>query len=369
MRRRARTGGYDLQSIEGGGKFWIVIRTKERKTSAEIVGSMVVRSYEPGHITLLSFVPADARSTEVALNGPERARVVAGAARLLDEYYLDPAVAKKVSAQLMELQRHGGYRGITDGEIFAIRLGDDLVALSGDEHIGVDYFARSMPRRPTAHPQRDPRRLAVSNCGFESIQHLPADIGYLKLTFFADPEQCARTAISAMNALVGSDALIIDLRNNHGGAPRMAALIASYFFDEPTHLDDIYYPRARATEQLWTDVQLPGKRFTGKPIFVLTSSSTFSAAEEFSYDLQSLKRATVVGEITGGGAHRVAPHRIDDHFFIRIPFARFVNPITRTDWEGTGVRPDVKVTAADALAVAEKLAAGKISQDRAPPGA
>ena len=120
-------------------------------------------------------------------------------------------------------------------------------------------------------------------------------------------------------------------------------------FDEPTHLDDIYDRGQNSTEQLWTFPYIPGKKLTGKAVYVLTSNRTFSAGEEFSYDLKSLSRATVVGEATGGGAHLVAPHRIDDHFFIRLPFGRFINPITRTDWEGTGVEPDIKVAAPDAL--------------------
>jgi C-terminal processing protease CtpA/Prc len=166
-----------------------------------------------------------------------------------------------------------------------------------------------------------------------------------------------RTATAAMYSLADSDALIIDLRGNHGGAPRMAALVASYFFAKPTHLDDLDYPSTHSAQHFWTLSNLPGKKFIDKPVFVLTSHSTFSAAEEFAYDLKSLKRATVVGETTGGGAHVVAPHRIDEHFFIRIPFGRFVNPITKSDWEGRGVEPDVQVSAADALAVAEKLVA------------
>ena len=123
-----------------------------------------------------------------------------------------------------------------------------------------------------------------------------------------------------MNFVGDSDVLIIDLRDNHGGAPRMAALISSYLFDEPTHLDDIYDRTQNTTEQLWTFPYLPGKKLTGKPVSVLTSSATFSVAEQFSYDLKSLKRVTLIGETTGGGAHLVAPHRIDDHFFIRVPF-------------------------------------------------
>ena len=95
----------------------------------------------------------------------------------------------------------------------------------------------------------------------------------------------------------------------------------------------------------------------------------FSGAEEFSYNLKNLKRATIVGETTGGGAHPVAGHRIDEHFSITVPYARAINPISKTNWEGTGVEPDVKVPAADALATAEKLATEKLSSkhDEAPP--
>ncbi|HEY6514991.1 MAG TPA: hypothetical protein VIY50_02530 [Steroidobacteraceae bacterium] len=151
MRRRAHTGGYDLQSVERGGDFWIVFRARERKSSAQVIGSMVVRSYEPGHVTLLSFVPAGARSKEVNVDEAERARVIDGAAKLLDQYYLYPDVARKVSVKLEALQAHGEYRGLTDGEVFAIRLGDDLVALSGDKHIGVDFFDRAPTRHYAEH--------------------------------------------------------------------------------------------------------------------------------------------------------------------------------------------------------------------------
>jgi retinol-binding protein 3 len=358
MQDRTRTGGYDLLSVAGSGDFWILFRARERTTSMEVIGSLVVRSYQPGHVTLLSAVPAGTYSKDLRLDEAERDRVIEGAVKLLDEYYLYPDVAKRVSAKLEALRRHGEYQGITDGEIFAVRLGDDLVASSGDKHLGVDFFPR---RAPALQAARDPQWLAATNCGFATADHLPSNIGYLDLTAFDDPEYCTRTAIAAMNFLADSDALIIDLRHSHGGAPRMAALIASYLFDERTHFDDIDYPGKHHAEHLWTIPNLPGEKFTGKPVFILTASSTFSAGEEFAYDLQSLKRAIVVGETTGGGAHVMAPHRIDDHFYIRIPFARFVNPITGTDWEGTGVEPNVKVSAAEALTVAEKLAAREIT--------
>jgi len=365
MGLRARTGGYDLLSIDKSDKLWIVFRAKERASSAEAMGRLIVRSYDPDHITLLSLAPAGNDSTQIVVDEAERTRVIDGAAKLLDEFYLFPHVAKRVSAQLRVRQKHGAYRDITDGEILAIRLTDDLVALSGDKHVAVDFFAKVMPPvEPASHPHPDPRRLAARNCGFEKAEHYAANIGYLKLNTFDEPEHCAATAMAAMNFLADSDALIIDLRDNHGGAPRMAALICSYLFDEPTHLDDLYDPKHNTTEQFWTFPYLPGRKLAGKPVFVLTSASTFSVGEEFSYELQSLKRATLIGETTGGGAHTMAPHRIDDHFFIRVPFGRFVNPVTKTDWEGTGVEPDVKMSAAEALQAAVNLAAEEISKSR-----
>lgn len=365
MGLRARTGGYDLLSIDKSDRLWIVFRTKERASSTQIIGRLIVRSYDPDHITLLSLAPAGANSTQIALDEAERHRVIDGAAKLLNEFYLFPDVAKRVAAKLQTQQKQGEYRDITDGEIFAIRLTDDLVALSGDKHVAVDFFSKIMPAEaPAPHPHPDSRQLAARNCGFEKAEHYAPNIGYLKLNTFDEPENCTSTAIAAMNFLADSDALIIDLRDNHGGAPRMAAVISSYLLDEPTHLDDIYDRKQNTIEQLWTFPYLPGKKFTGKAVFVLTSARTFSAAEEFSYDLKSLKRATLIGETTGGGAHTMAPHRIDDHFFIRVPFGRFINPVTRTDWEGTGVEPDVKVSAAEALDVAERLSAEEINKSR-----
>ena len=357
--RRARTGGYDLLAIDKGDEFWIAFRLKERASAEQVVGSLVVRSNEPDHISLLALRPASAKSGALVLDEAEQSRVIGGAVKLLEEFYLFPDVAKRAAAKLRAHEKHGEYSGISDGDVFAARLTDDLRVFSGDKHIAVDFFAKPMPDEPLPRrPHPDPQQLAASNCGFEKAEHLPPNIGYLKLDAFAEPEHCTSTAIAAMNFLGDSDALIIDLRDNHGGAPRMTAIISSYLFDEPTHLDDIYDRGENSTEQLWTFPYLPGKRFTGKPVFVLTSKHTFSAGEEFSYDLKSLKRATIVGEATGGGAYTTAPHRIDEHFFIRVPFGRFINPITKTDWEGTGVEPDIKVLASDALEEALKRARG-----------
>lgn len=364
MQSRERTGGYDLLDISESDKLWIVFRAKERASSAEAVGRLIVRSYDPDHITLLWLESPDESSKRLAVDEANRNRVIDGAAKLLNQFYVFPDAAEKFTAKLRIEQKRGAYRNITDAETFAIRLSDDLVALSGDRHIAVDFFDEAMPDEPPpSRPHPDPQVLAARNCGFEKAEHYSPNIGYLKVNWFDEPEYCAATAMAAMNFLADSEALIFDLRENHGGAPQMAALVSSYLFDQRTHLEDIYDRRQNSTEQLWTFPHLPGRKFTGKPIFVLTSSRTFSAGEQFSYDLKMLKRATLIGETTGGGAHPMSPHRIDDHFVIRVPFGRFINPVSKTDWERTGVEPDVKVSAAEALDVARKLAAEEGSKD------
>lgn len=139
----------------------------------------------------------------------------------------------------------------------------------------------------------------------------------------------------------------------------MVAYVSSYLFDRRTHLNDLYTRSTGETRAFWTRDRVPGRRFGGaRPVYVLTSARTFSGAEEFAYNLQALKRATLVGEVTGGGAHPVRGRRIDAHFLIGVPFARAVNPVTRTNWEGVGVAPDVRVPAGEALARAQSLLRG-----------
>jgi len=167
-----------------------------------------------------------------------------------------------------------------------------------------------------------------------------------------------------MNFLAHVDAIIFDLRHNGGGDPKMVAMISSYLFDKSTHLNDLYNRKEDFTEQYWTLPYVPGTTLANRPAFVLTSKNTFSGAEEFTYNLKNLKRATIVGETTGGGAHPVSGHRIDDHFMIGVPFARAVNPVYKTNWEGTGVEPDVSVKAADALEKAQELAGIKLAQQK-----
>jgi C-terminal processing protease CtpA/Prc len=253
---------------------------------------------------------------------------------------------------------------VTDGDALATMLTKQFQEVSHDKHLRVDFSPVRLPEGPpTANPDAAAqyrKQMERTNCGFEKVELLPGNIGYLKFNMFADPEVCGPTAVAAMNFLANVEAIIFDLRENGGGDPKMIALISTYLFSEPTHLNDLWERKTDTTHQYWTLPYVPGKRLDGKPAYVLTSKRTFSGAEEFTYNLKNLKRATIVGETTGGGAHPVSGHRIDDHFMIGVPFAKAINPISKTNWEGTGVEPDAKVAAADALAAAQKLANEKL---------
>jgi C-terminal processing protease CtpA/Prc len=156
-----------------------------------------------------------------------------------------------------------------------------------------------------------------------------------------------------MAFLAGSDAVIIDLRNNGGGSPSMIQLISSYFFDEPVHLNSFYIRDEDKTKQFWSHAYVEGDRMTDTDLYVLTSGRTFSAAEEFTYNMKNLERATIVGETTGGGAHPVRFVGFPDlKVSLSLPFGRAINPISGTNWEGTGVEPDIEVPQARALEVA-----------------
>ena len=166
-----------------------------------------------------------------------------------------------------------------------------------------------------------------------------------------------------MNFVANTDALIFDLRQNGGGDPVMVALICSYLFgDKPVHLNDLYWRKGDHTDEFWTKPNVAGKRYGDKDIYILTSSRTFSGAEEFSYNLKNLKRATIVGETTGGGAHPGGTVRLHEHFGVFVPIGRAISPITKTNWEGTGVEPDVKVSKEQALKTAYLMALNKQSE-------
>jgi C-terminal processing protease CtpA/Prc len=181
---------------------------------------------------------------------------------------------------------------------------------------------------------------------------------------FDSSDEAQAKVSDAMNRLADTDALIIDLRRCRGGARRTITLLMSYFFDKSIHLSDAYDRLTDSTHQSWSLASVPGRRYGQKDVYILTSKFTFSAAEDISYTLKNLKRATVVGETTGGGAHPVMGRRLNDHFFVMVPFARYISPVTKTNWEGVGVEPDIKAPASHALKVAQLAALKKLAANK-----
>jgi hypothetical protein len=370
---RNMTGGFELLQILQNERLHVEFLVKERNSDTEALGSLEVKDAEPAEVVGFG-IRAIPPGTPISgltfkIDAATRTRVIDGAIAQLNEFYVFPETAKKIEEAVRARQKHGEYDTISDGNTFAAKVTDDFQRVSHDKHLSVNFDPAKIPDR---HSNTAPgpeeiaqhhRQLELMNCGFEKAEHLSGNIGYLKFNIFADPEVCGPTAVAAMNFLANVDAIIFDLRENGGGDPKMIALISTYLFDEPTHLNDLWERKDNSTHQYWTLPYVPGKRLGGKPVYVLMSKDTFSGAEEFSYNLKNLKRSTLVGETTGGGAHPVAGHRIDDHFMISVPFARAINPISKTNWEGNGVEPDVKVDASQAFEVATKLATERIKDN------
>lgn len=367
---RTQTGGFELVAIAHGDRRAVKFVVKEKASPTQAVGWLKVKDADPAEIesfTLLAIPPGmTAAEMDISVDAATRARVVDAIAAKLTELYVFPDVATKMIAAVRDHARKGDYDALDDATELAVRLTDDLRAVSHDRHLRVQFVPRALPEHeaePTAEDkarQRD--QLERIHCGFQKAERLDGNIGYVKFDMFGDPEVCGPTATAALRSLGKVDALIFDLRDNGGGQPEMVAFVASYLFGKRTHLNDIYSRKDNKTTPYWTDPKLPGPRFVKQPVYVLTSRRTFSGAEEFSYDLQTLERATIVGETTGGGAHPTMPQRLDTHFLIGVPFARAINPITKRNWEGTGVIPDVQVAADQALDTARKLAAERLAK-------
>jgi hypothetical protein len=373
---RGQTGGFDLLSIEKSEPLYIEFLVKERASDTRALGKFEVSGGDHPKVTStgLRAIPSGSGPVTYSIDAAAREQAIAGAIAKLNELYVFPETAKKMEQELRRRQKRGEYDAITDGDKFATLLTTQLREVSHDKHLRLGFVparipdapADAAPPQPTAEQRAQMRRnMERNNCGFVKVERLDGNVGYVKFNQFAPAEVCSETAAAAMNFVANSDAIIIDLRDNGGGTPDMVAFIASYLFDEPTHLNSLWTRKTDTTKQWWTLPVVPGKRIPTTPVFVLTSAYTFSGAEEFTYDLKNQKRAVIVGETTGGGAHLVRGERIADHFTMSVPFARAINPVSKTNWEGTGIEPDVKVASADALTTAQKLAAEKIASAQA----
>jgi C-terminal processing protease CtpA/Prc len=328
------------------------------QTSAVIVGGWFLLL---GTAAEAQHTRPDNQATQIT--DQHRADIVDSLCRTLNEVYIFADVAIEMETYVRSNLSSGAYADVNTLSEFTERLTEDFQSVSKDLHLRVG--ASHMTEIPRDDPEEQQRRMAehqamlkANNYQFKKIEILPGNIGYLRFDGFVDAEHGGATAVAAMNFLANVDAIIFDVRYNGGGSPSMIQLITSYLLKEATHINSFYIRREDTTTQFWTQAHVSGPKLVDVPAYVLTSGRTFSAAEEFTYNLKNLERATIVGQTTGGGAHPVEGHwfRIDEGLFVEasIPFGRAVNPITGTNWEGTGIEPHIQVPEDKALIAAQK---------------
>jgi hypothetical protein len=280
--------------------------------------------------------------------------------QLIREKYVYPEFGEQIAAQIKANLENGVYDSLTNESELAFRLTSDLRTISKDQHWSVVYDPIKVAEMidPETEPDEDNLKRYLetarkSNYGFERVERLKGNIGYIDLRRFEPSEYGGETASAAMNFVSNCDALIIDLRQNHGGYPSMVQLITSYLYDsKPRHINSFYYRPTDETQQFWTFPHVSGKRRPDIPAYLLISRATGSGAEEFAYNLKHMERAILIGENTLGAAHPVTREVVQKDFVVRLPYGRPINPITGSNWEGVGVAPDIPVPAEDALKTA-----------------
>lgn len=299
-------------------------------------------------------LPAQLPETTVEAN--ERAELIRDIGRILEDRYVFAKLGTQCKEHLAAALIDGTFAAATTSQAFATQITSELRRFAKDKHLTVRTVSPKPSDNvdPEATRKRWVAHLGAHNHGFKKIERIEGNIGYVELSSFAiyrDPPAAAAAA-ATMQLLQGSDAIIMDLRTNGGGNPDMVQFLCSYFFAERTHLNSLYYRDGERTVEYWTLDELPGTRMPQVPLFLLTSKDTFSAAQEFAYNLKTRNRATIIGENSRGGANPGSLMRVGQRFELFVPIGRAINPITKSNWDGAGIAPDIACAAHDALALA-----------------
>lgn len=296
-------------------------------------------------------VGATISSPAARFNATARREVVAKLSSSLRDRYIFPDVGENAAANLEAALAAGRYDTLDDPSTFAQRLSADVAAVAHDKHLSVMSLTAFRPGPPQTMPRGEG--------GVFRADRLANDVGYIEVLGFPPRPLFKRTLDRAMAGLAGSRTLIIDVRRNGGGSPESVAYLVSFLVAPDRPINDIISRTEGTrsfTRQSYRSVPTPVS-FTGAAAYVLTSKETFSGGEEFAYDVQALKRGTLVGEVTGGGANPTGMVELGHDMAAMIPFGRAENATTRSNWEGRGVRPDIVVPASDAL----RMALAKVS--------
>lgn len=299
-----------------------------------------------------------AQDAPTPLTALQRKAVVESLSQSLKTKYVFPEIAENVGKALLAKAAKGGYAAATTTQAFAEALSTDLREFGKDGHFRVRFDPEFKnqeddDKAPTQEEVAQAKQQAARRAfGIAKVEQLPGNVGYLDVRGFGPTEFVGPAFSAAISLLSGTEAMILDLRLNGGGSPESVAYLVSHFFGQgdSRHLNSIYNRPHDFTRQFWTNPSV-GPRYTN-PVYVLTSARTFSGGEECAYDFQTQKRATLVGETTGGGANPGGPVALGEGLVAFIPTGKAINPITHTNWEHVGVKPDVAVPAADALRTA-----------------
>lgn len=292
--------------------------------------------------------------------------VVVSVASIMQEKYVYADIGEKMAKYLITQFEKGEYKSYTEVTSFCGKLTSDLRDINNDKHVFVFYSpeeALLVRAEKGILPKDEVKKINEQiykadmrqNFGFRKIEILDGNIGYLNISYFTDTDTLEESINGSMKFLSNTDAIIIDLRDNGGGS--LTPLLFSYFFpNEKIYLGGCVCRDKTRNENLWTLSNITGKRLPDVELYILTNSKTFSAAEDFSYTMQNLKRAVVVGETTKGGAHPVDVLIVKGDILTQIAICESFNPITKSNWEGTGVKPDIEVESENALKIAHMKA-------------
>jgi retinol-binding protein 3 len=287
------------------------------------------------------------------LSPAERAASIDGIVHILNQQYVFPDTALKVSEVLLQQEQSGALADITSQEQFADKVGDLMRQYSGDGHLNLALIAE---QGGVSHRLKETEERKINNFAFEQARILPGNIGYLKLHKFWQAEEAHKVGHAALVFLSHSDHIVIDLRDSGGGSPQLVQYLISHFVPEGTLLWDLLDRSGKSTEQIRSLAVTDSELLKTKPLYILQSEELVSAGELFSYTLQQLGRAVVIGETSAGLAHYTGAAQVNDWLFVRIPMYRPVNPVTGTNFEGVGVEPNITVSSEMALYTALRLA-------------
>jgi C-terminal processing protease CtpA/Prc len=290
---------------------------------------------------------------------------------VISREYFDPKAGRDVEAALRQSLVAGRYASATDDQMLATLLNRDLYAATHDKHLAIEALLDVPAQRERSAVQADEARATTvrrSNAGVRRVEILPGNVGYFDLSNFYRPEEAGETIATAMRLLAHADALIFDMRANTGGSPGTVALLLSYLLEPGLPLYDIFHREPLPPDHYATTSAPLPERDLKRAVFVLTAKETFSAGEGLAFLLQERHRAEIIGEVTAGAANAGRPYRVNRRFSVTVPNGQVKSAMGGGNWEGTGVTPDVKTTAAEAQRVAHARALRRLI-DRELPGA